>query len=202
MIIALAAVSVFGAIMSIVYSMFGGSKRGISMESRIQDFRSRAVSPEADEVDLELPFGERVLRPAIEGFSRTVSSVLPASMLSGIQKQLMMAGHPMTLQSYLTFWAVICATCTGAGLIMFVVLPGSFLIQKLLFVVMFGASNSDQKKAGQIAQAVQVAFRDLGVFTPSGKAVVGKNPAMASGLASRLVISARSLSRGSWTTSC
>ena len=139
MIIALAAVSVFGAIMSIVYSMFGGSKRGISMESRIQDFRSRAVSPEADEVDLELPFGERVLRPAIEGFSRTVSSVLPASMLSDIQKQLMMAGHPMTLQSYLTFWAVICATCTGAGLIMFVVLPGSFLIQKLLFVVMFGA---------------------------------------------------------------
>src|SRR5437764_1706984 len=38
------------------------------------------------------------------------------------------------------------------------------------FVVMFAASNSDQKKAGQIAQAVQVAFRDLGVFTPSGKA--------------------------------
>jgi tight adherence protein C len=80
-----------------------------------------------------------VLRPTIEGFSRTVSSVLPASMLSDIQKQLMMAGHPMTLQSYLTFWAVICATCTGAGLIMFVVLPGSFLIQKLIFVIMFGA---------------------------------------------------------------
>ena len=138
MIIALAAVSVFGAIMSIVYSMFGGSKRGTSMESRIQDFRSRAVSPEADEVDLELPFGERVLRPTIEGFSRTVSSVLPASMLSDIQKQLMMAGHPMTLQSYLTFWGVICATCTGAGLIMFVGLPGSFLM-KLIFVIMFGA---------------------------------------------------------------
>ncbi len=39
------------------------------------------------------------------------------------------------------------------------------------FVVMFAASNSDQKKAGQVAQAVQVAFKDLSVFTPTGKVV-------------------------------
>jgi chemotaxis protein MotB len=39
------------------------------------------------------------------------------------------------------------------------------------FVVMFAASNSDQKKAGKIATAVQVAFRDLAIFDPSGKAV-------------------------------
>ena len=40
-----------------------------------------------------------------------------------------------------------------------------------LFVVMFAASNSDQKKAGQVAQAVQVAFSDLAAFTPTGKVV-------------------------------
>ena len=39
------------------------------------------------------------------------------------------------------------------------------------FVVMFAASNSDQKKVGQIAQAVQVAFKDLGMFTPAGKVI-------------------------------
>lgn len=39
------------------------------------------------------------------------------------------------------------------------------------FVVMFAASNSDQKKAGQVAQAVQVAFKELAVFTPTGKVV-------------------------------
>jgi len=38
-------------------------------------------------------------------------------------------------------------------------------------VVMFAASNSDQKKAGQIAQAVQVAFKEMAVFTPTGKVV-------------------------------
>ncbi len=39
------------------------------------------------------------------------------------------------------------------------------------FVVMFAASNSDQKKAGQIAKAVQVAFTEMAVFTPAGKVV-------------------------------
>jgi hypothetical protein len=37
------------------------------------------------------------------------------------------------------------------------------------FVVMFAASNSDKKKAGQVAQSVQSAFTDLAIFTPSGK---------------------------------
>jgi len=39
------------------------------------------------------------------------------------------------------------------------------------FVVMFAASNSDKKKAGQVAQSVQSAFQDLAIFTPSGKSV-------------------------------
>ena len=39
------------------------------------------------------------------------------------------------------------------------------------FVVMFAASNADQKKAGQVAQAVQGAFPDLAIFSPAGKVV-------------------------------
>src|SRR5687767_15914815 len=39
------------------------------------------------------------------------------------------------------------------------------------FVVMFAASNTDKKKAGQVAQAVQVAFHELAIFSPSGKMV-------------------------------
>ncbi|HLQ77926.1 MAG TPA: flagellar motor protein MotB [Terriglobia bacterium] len=39
------------------------------------------------------------------------------------------------------------------------------------FVVMFAASNSDHKKAGQVAQAVQGAFHDLALFEPSGKVI-------------------------------
>src|SRR5579871_4754047 len=39
------------------------------------------------------------------------------------------------------------------------------------FVVMFAASNSDQKKAGKVANAVQVAFKEMAVFSPTGKVV-------------------------------
>jgi tight adherence protein C len=138
MLIAIAAVSAFGAVMSVVYAMFSRS-RPASMESRIQDFRSRAVALEEDQVDLELPFGERVLRPTIEGFSHAISSVLPASVLADIQKQLIMAGNSMTLQSFLTFWAVIFSMFTGLGLLMFVALPPDLLIHKVIFGVMFAA---------------------------------------------------------------
>ena len=37
------------------------------------------------------------------------------------------------------------------------------------FVVMFAASNEDKDKAGQVAQAIQVAFSEMAVFTPAGK---------------------------------
>jgi chemotaxis protein MotB len=39
------------------------------------------------------------------------------------------------------------------------------------FVVMFAASNSDQKKAGQIAQAVQTAFNEMAIFDPGSRIV-------------------------------
>ncbi len=39
------------------------------------------------------------------------------------------------------------------------------------FVVMFAASNTDKKKAGQVAHSVQSAFSELAIFTPSGKTV-------------------------------
>jgi chemotaxis protein MotB len=39
------------------------------------------------------------------------------------------------------------------------------------FVVMFAASNADQKKAGQVSDAVQGAFHDLALFSPSGKVI-------------------------------
>lgn len=138
MLIALAGISVFGAVMSLAYALFGRSSAS-SMETRIQDFRSRAVALQEDEVDLELPFGDRVLRPSIESFSRTISSILPASVLADIQKQLVMAGNPMTAQSYNVFWAVMFCTFAGLGVIMFIALPGSLLIHKTLFAIMFSA---------------------------------------------------------------
>ncbi len=139
MVLALIGVSIFGAVTSLFFTLFGGGQRGTSMESRIQEFRSRAVNPDEDEVDLELPFAERVLKPSVEGVARTVSSILPASVLSDIQKQLQMAGSPMKLNSFVTFWAICFCSLTGIALLMFVALPSNLILQKLLFVLVAAA---------------------------------------------------------------
>ncbi len=138
MILALVGVLTFGSVASLFAALLGG-KKPASMQSRIDDFRARAVSAEADEVNLEVPFIDRVLRPSVEGVSHTISSILPASVLAEIQKSLQMAGDPMKLSTFVTFWAASFFSLTGLGAIFFVVLPNSLIIQKLVFIVMFTA---------------------------------------------------------------
>jgi Flp pilus assembly protein TadB len=102
-----------------------------SIESRITDFRQRAGAGEAEIVDLEVPFVDRILRPTIQAISGGFGSILPASLLASLQKQLIMAGNPMTLNAFVTFWAVLLAAFGGVGLLLFVTLPSSMVLQKL-----------------------------------------------------------------------
>jgi tight adherence protein C len=111
-----------------------------TIESRITDFRQRNVELAPDEVDLEVPFAERVLRPGIEGISNAFGSVLPASVLANIQTQLMMAGNRMTLNSFVTFWAICLVIFVGMALMIFVAAPMP-LIQRAgiaIFLLGFG----------------------------------------------------------------
>jgi tight adherence protein C len=103
-----------------------------TIESRITDFRQRAVAAEPEIVDLEIPFVDRVLRPSVEAIARMFGSVLPASLLASIQKQLVMAGNPMTLNAFVTFWAILLAVFGGLGMMIFFALPSNLLLQKLL----------------------------------------------------------------------
>ena len=54
------------------------------------------------------PFVDRVLKPGVEGIAQRVErECLPQSVLSDIQKKLMMAGNPMKFNTFVTFWAVL-----------------------------------------------------------------------------------------------
>lgn len=129
---------VFASIV-MVFSAFMTREKAPSIETRIHDFRTQNVSESfEDQIDLSIPFGERVLKPGVEGIARMMSSVLPASVLSDIEKQLEMAGSPMKLNTYVTFWAVCFFTLTGLGLLMFFALPASMLLQKIAMLVLFG----------------------------------------------------------------
>lgn len=127
---------VFASVL-LVFAGSMGREKAPSMEARMQDFRARAVAEAEDEIDLSVSFAERVLKPGIEGLAHAVSSILPASVLSDIQKQLVMAGAPMKLNTYVTFWVASFATLVGLGLILFVALPADLLLQKVAMMFIF-----------------------------------------------------------------
>jgi tight adherence protein C len=135
MLMILIALVVFGAVVCLANALLARPS-ATTIESRITDFRQRNVTLAPEEMDLEVPFFERVLKPGIEGISHAFGSVLPASVLANTQTQLMMAGNKMTLNSFVTFWAICLASCAGISLIQFVAMPG-MIFQKLGFAALF-----------------------------------------------------------------
>jgi len=129
------ALVVFGAVLCLVTSLLG-RPNAATMESRITDFRNRAVTLEPDEVNLDAPFVERILRPGFEGMSHAFSSILPNSVLASIEQQIQMSGNKMTLNGFVTFWVVCLVFCIGMALIVVAVAPG-IIFQKLGFATLF-----------------------------------------------------------------
>jgi len=130
MLIVLIALSVAASVTLTVVALMARPSAS-AIESRITDFRNRAVGYEPEILDLEVPFIDRVVRPSIAGISRAFGSILPASLLASIQQQLIMAGNPMSLNAFVTFWAILLAAFGGTGLLLFVALPADMVMQKL-----------------------------------------------------------------------
>jgi len=127
---------VFTAVASLV---LGLSRRSPSvMEARMQDFRTRAVTTVEEETDLAVPFAERVLLPAIEGLANAATSVLPTRVLANIEKQLVMAGSPMTLNTYVVFWVTSVSLMAGLILVSVIVVLGAVGLQQAIVVLVFG----------------------------------------------------------------
>lgn len=135
MLIILIALTVAASVTLTVISLLGRPSAS-TIETRITDFRNRAVGFEAELPDLELPFAERVLRPSMEAISRAFGSILPASLLANIQQQLIMAGSPMSLNAFVTVWAILLAMFAGMAALAFVALPAGMLLQKLAGVAL------------------------------------------------------------------
>ncbi len=127
---------VFLAIVSLVLGL--GRRAPSAMETRIQDFRTRAVDIVEGEADLSVSFADRVLAPGVEALSNTATSVLPARVLANIDKQLLRAGRPMTVNAYVVFWMASVGLMVGFILASVVVVWGTIGIQQVGAVLLFG----------------------------------------------------------------
>ncbi len=93
-----------GAILLIVIGIYLPQTEPDPVRSRLAKFADRPKSLE--EIELEQPFVDRVVRPMIAQFSKLIQRFLPRSRsandeatLSGLQKKLVLAGNPNNLTS-------------------------------------------------------------------------------------------------------
>ncbi len=137
MLIGIIGVLVFLAVISLAVGL---ARRSPSMmEARMQDFRTRAVETVEGEADLNVPFADRVLMPGVEALAKGVTSVLPARVLANIDKQLVMSGNPMSLNTYVVIWMTSISFMAGLVLAAVVVVWGTIGPQQAVAVLIFGA---------------------------------------------------------------
>jgi tight adherence protein C len=136
MFIAIIGALVFLSVVTLVLGM--ASRRTSLMEARMQDFRTRTASVVEGEADLTVPFADRVLVPGVEALANAATSVLPARVLSNIEKQLVRAGNPMSLNAYIVFWMASVGLFAGFVLSAVVIVFGAVGWQQAAVVLVFG----------------------------------------------------------------
>ncbi len=124
MIILLIVLALSGLFACVAVAAFG-PRRSSVMAGRIEAIRAQTTDQSFDEdVDLEMSFGRRVVRPAIDGLTRTATSVLPQSVLADIQHQLAMARSTMKVSTFVTLWLSSLVVFCGLGLAVFFTVGG------------------------------------------------------------------------------
>jgi tight adherence protein C len=110
----------------------------VSIEERLQTFAERPRSLE--ELELEQPFNERVIKPMVAGIMRFATKLTPSQAAEKVRTQLVLAGNPYNMQA-----TEFTAVRIVAGVILLVIAGGiGFLLQlqatQLLLAPMVGGA--------------------------------------------------------------
>lgn len=72
------------------------NRSAISIEERLTQYAERQRTLE--EIELEAPFYERVVRPIVSGITRSLGKLTPAQGMEKVREQLVIAGNPYNMQ--------------------------------------------------------------------------------------------------------
>jgi len=84
---------VFGAVGLIIYALARGGDDD-PLQDRIDEFASRNQIVSLEEIELSLPFTDRVVRPAIRSISQLAARFTPSQTIESTQHKLDLAGNP------------------------------------------------------------------------------------------------------------
>jgi tight adherence protein C len=101
------------AVFGIFIRMSLPQKDAVSIEERLTQFAERPRSLE--EIELEQPFSERVIKPMVEGLRNFAGKLTPSQSAEKIRSQLVLAGNPYNMQAAeFTALRLIAAAMLGA----------------------------------------------------------------------------------------
>lgn len=136
MLVGLIALSTFASMSCLIWGLL--RRPASTMEARIRTFRQQAITPVQGEVDLSIPFADRVIKPSLEAIARLATSVLPASVLANLEKRLIMAGSPMSASTFVTLWVGLGSLFSAVILAAVFLVGGSIGVQQALVVLLCG----------------------------------------------------------------
>jgi len=128
----LAALAVAAAIFVFVLAIAGTDNR---MRSRLDTLRGRRPS---EVLPVSPSLSDRMIRPAFQAPVQQVKRLLPTSMLGKFEERLVLAGEPMTLNSYVTL-AVVCFGGFVLGPVL-LVLAGAIALSPITLGLLVGAT--------------------------------------------------------------
>lgn len=141
LLIAILAVIILMAIILIVVGFRSPSGED-PLQARLAEFAAREQPVTLEEVELSLPFSQRVLLPMLRRVGQFSAQITPQASLESMQHKLDMAGNPGNLGPT-EFWAIrIVAAAVVGGLIflMFTVAPVKQSMGRILLMTLGGAA--------------------------------------------------------------
>jgi tight adherence protein C len=119
------AIVVFGSVLFLILALVSGkSNAGALARQRLEAFKRGGSDSELVETE-RVGFGARVITPMFGGAARGLGNILPRSMLRSVERQLLTAGEPMTMNGFLTLVVIATSAAVGFGLLIVVAAGGA-----------------------------------------------------------------------------
>lgn len=131
------ALFVFVTVFFLILGLAPSSVSNSAARQRLEAFK-RGAQDQPDGPPPDAPFGERVLQPLLHGATSALGKLLPRTMLSGVEKSLLIAGEPMTMSGFLTMVLVSTVASTSLGVLLIFVSGGSFGLMQIGIVGFMG----------------------------------------------------------------
>jgi tight adherence protein C len=113
-----AGVLIFATVFFLVMAVASGSASASAVLARQRlDSLTRGL-PDQETGPQRAGVGSRLIGPMFGGIVRLAGSLLPKSLLAGVERKLIIAGEPMTMNGFLTMVVVASVASTGFGFVL------------------------------------------------------------------------------------